>query len=138
MESSKPITNLALGYRWLPKEDLMVLAGFRTDFSSHKKPVYKNELVSKEVKSFHPDRYHITGGLNLTVFGQDLMAGLQYTLGLENNEKQFINLSHPVEYNPDTYQALQGEIKINRSTVLNSISLYFGATINFGTGKKDK
>lgn len=67
--------------------------------------------------------------------GQDLMAGLQYTLGYQDNVEQFINLNDPSEYNPVNKTAVQGERQNTMKTVLNSISIYFGATFNFGTDK---
>ena len=53
----------------------------------------------------------------------------------QNNVKQFVNLSDPVEFNPESKTALQGERLNTMQTELNSISIYFGATFNFGTDK---
>jgi hypothetical protein len=100
---AKPVLNAAIGYRWFVKNKMMVLTGFRTDFNYRKGFDYRPLLEKRTIKGFHINRYHLTGGLTANVFGQDLMAGLQYSFGYEKNEKQFINLSDPIEYNPETY-----------------------------------
>ncbi|MEN8117190.1 MAG: hypothetical protein ABFS16_09435 [Bacteroidota bacterium] len=136
---AKPVLNAAIGYRWIVKENLMMLGGFRTDFNYRKGFDYKPLLERRVMKGFNIDKYHLNGGLTINVLGQDLMAGLQYTFGYEKDQRQFINLSDPVEYNPENYTALQGVRQQNMNVLLNSISIYFGATINFGEGKdKDK
>lgn len=135
---AKPVVNAAIGYRWIAREDLMVLAGFRTDFNYRKNIDYHPLLESRILKGFHLDRYHLTGGLTVKLFGQDLMAGLQYSFGYEKDQTQFINLSDPVEYNPENFTALQGLPKDNMNVMINSLSLYFGATINFGSRKDNK
>lgn len=134
---AKPIVNAAIGYRWIPREKLMVLAGFRTDFNYRKNFDYSPLLETRVIKGFHLDRYHLTGGLTIKLFGQDLMAGLQYSFGYEKDQRQFINLSDPVEYNPNNFTALQGVRMDNMNVMLNSLSLYFGATINFGSRKDE-
>ncbi|MDB4583464.1 hypothetical protein N9164_09950 [Draconibacterium sp.] len=134
---AKAIFNAAIGYRWIVKENMMILTGFRTDFNYRKNFDYSPLLENRTIEGFQFDRYHLTGGLTAKVLGQDLMAGLQYTFGFEKNQKQFINLSDPIEYIPETHTSLQGIRKNNMNTIWNSISLYFGATFNFG-GNKEK
>jgi hypothetical protein len=41
-----------------------------------------------------------------------------------------------VEYNPVDQLALQGRINNNMRSLVNSISIYFGASFNFGEEKK--
>jgi hypothetical protein len=133
---AKSVFNAGFGYKWIVKDNLLIMTGFRTDFNYRKDYNYLPLEQKRTLKGFQFDRYHLTGGVSSKVLGQDVMAGLQYTLGQQNNVKQFINLSDPVEYDPENRTALQGERQNSMTTVLNSISLYFGATFNFG-GKKD-
>lgn len=136
VEGAKPVFNVALGYRWRIKKDLMLLSGFRTDFSYKKNFDYDPFTAGKTVKLLDVDKYHVTSGLALRVFGHDLITGVQYTFGFEKNQKQLANLSDPVEFNYDENKALQG-IRLNTmNTFLNSLSLYFGATINFTQTRK--
>jgi hypothetical protein len=129
---ARPILNAALGYRWKAKENLTVMTGFRTDFNYRKNLNYSPISEEKVIKGFTVDRYHFTGGITAHVLGQDLMAGLQYSFGLEKNQKQFINLTDYVEYDPETNKALQGTRKNNVTSLVNNLSIYFGATFNFG------
>jgi len=69
--------------------------------------------------------------------GQDLMIGFQYTLGRANNQKQYLNLSDPVEYNMTENVPLQGTRQNTMKGSYNSLSVYFGATFNFGGGNKN-
>jgi hypothetical protein len=71
------------------------------------------------------------------VLGQDIMIGLQYSLGREKKQKQFINLSDPLEYNIEEMAPLQGTRQNNMNAFYNSISIYFGATFNFGGEKSN-
>ena len=84
---------MALGYRWIVKEDFMILAGFRTDFNHKKDFDFNPYAYSKTIKSFDIDKYHFTSGMSLRFLGQDLITGFQYTIGTEKNQKQFVNLA---------------------------------------------
>jgi hypothetical protein len=88
------------------------------------------------VNSSELDLYHLTGGLVYTIRGQNLITGLQYVVGRTRDQKQFVNLSHPVEWNAEEKAALQGNRDNTMKSFTNSISLYFGATFNFGGDKK--
>ncbi len=133
ISGAKRIFNVAVGYRWKLKNDVMLFSGFRTDFNFKKNFDYNPYAETKTIKSFNLDKYHITSGISIKILGQDLIAGLQYSFGIERNQKQFVNLSHPVEFNYDEKKALQGTRTNTMNTMLNSISLYFGATINFNS-----
>ncbi len=132
IDGAKPVFNASIGYRWVVSEKVMILSGFRTDFSSTKNLDYDPYIQHKTINNFKLDKYHITSGLTIKIRGNDFIAGLQYTIGHEEGQKQFVNLSDPVEFNYDEMKALQGTRTNSMKTTLNSVSLYFGATINFG------
>lgn len=132
MGASKPIFNAAIGYRWIVKENVMVLAGFRTDFNSRKKHTFPDDIQNKLIRGLNLDIYHFTGGLSLKILGQDLITGLQYSIGGQKNQEQFINLTNPIEFNPGNNTALQSAKQNKMNTLFNSISIYLGATLNFG------
>lgn len=132
INGAKPVFNVGVGYRWIINERLMIFSGFRTDFSSKKNFDFNPYAEGKTVKNFVMNKYHLTGGLTLKVFGHDLITGLQYTFGYEKGQKQFVNLTDPVEFNYTENKALQGTQTNSMKTFLNTVSIYFGATINFG------
>jgi len=136
ISGAKPVLNIAIGYRSQLKEHLMLMTGFRTDFNYRKGLNYHPFIEAREIKGLDIDIYHLSGGLALTILGQDLITGLQYSFGRRANQKQLVNLSDPLEYNESENAALQGNRQNNMSTLFNSLSLYFGATFNFGGEKK--
>ena len=76
--------------------------------------------------------YHLTGGILGNYKGNRFFAGLQYSFGSTYNSKQIANFSDPVEYNTDENIPLQGTRQYIMDTKFNGISLFFGATFNFG------
>ena len=134
---ARPVLNAAAGYRWKVHENLLLMFGFRTDFNYLKDYDYEDYEEINVLKGLALNVYHLTGGLRIRILGQDIITGLQYSIGREKGSKQFINLSDPVEYNPIEEVALQGTRQNNMRILYNSISIYFGATFNF-LGKDGK
>ena len=132
VQGGKPILNAAVGCRWSLKKNLMLMTGFRTDFNYLKNLDYGTFSEAKKMKGLDMDIYHISGGLILTILGQDFITGLQYSVGRLRNEEQFTNLSDPLEYNDHGRGALQGIQQNTMNAFNNAISVYFGATFNFG------
>ncbi len=136
VSGAKPVLNAAAGYEWLVKENFLIRAGFRTDFNYQKNFDFEPYTENKLIKGLRFDLYHITGGSSWRIKGQDIMIGLQYTIGRENNQQQFVNLSDPVEFNTTEKVALQGTKQNTMDSHIDAISIYFGATFNFGNTKK--
>lgn len=137
VDGANQIFNVAFGYRSYLKNNLKLLAGFKTDFNYKKKKETSPKNPDKSIKSNNVDFYHLTSGLSLRVRGQDITAGLQYTLGINNNSKQMVNLSHPVEFNFNEYKALQGTRTNTVKSVYNSFTFLLAASFNFGGNKKE-
>lgn len=132
VSGARPVFNAAVGYSWTLKKDLLLMAGFRTDFN-YEKNLDLGELTGyNRVENINLDLYYITCGLSWNVLGQDIITGLQYTVGRTKGEKQIANLSDPVEYSPVEQLALQGDRSNDMISLFNSISIYFGASFNFG------
>jgi hypothetical protein len=136
VSGARPVFNVALGYSWTLKKGLLLMGGFRTDFNSKKNLDYGQYAAYNKMQSINVDLYHITCGLSWNILGQDIITGLQYSLGRNRDQEQLTNLSDPMEYNTIDNLPLQG-VKTNDMTSLyNSISLYFGASFNFGDKKE--
>lgn len=135
-DGANPIFNVALGYRSYLKNNLMLLSGVKTNFNYKKKKETSPTDPDKSIKSNNVDYYHFTSGLTLRIKGQDITAGLQYTLGLNNGTKQLVNLSNPVEFNFDELKALQGTRTNTVKSVYNSFTFLLAASFNFGGNKK--
>jgi len=136
VDGANPVFNVAVGYRSYLKSNVKLLAGFKTDFNYKKKTETSPKQPDKSIKSNNVDFYHLTSGLSVRIKGQDITAGLQYSLGVNNNSKQLANLSHPVEFNFEEYRALQGTRTNTVKSVYNSFTLLLAASFNFGANKK--
>ena len=136
VSGARPVFNFAVGYSWVLKKDLQLMTGFRTDFNYQKNFDYEELTGYNKIDNINLDLYYITCGLSWNVLGQDIITGLQYSLGRSGNQQQIANLADPVEYSPIEHLPLQGDRSNDMISVYNSISLYFGASFNFG--EKDK
>ena len=136
VSGAKPVLNAAVGYSWTLKQDLRLMAGFRTDFNYQKNYDYEELEIYREEQNIRLDLYHITGGLAWRVLGQDITTGLEYHVGKRADQPQLYNFSDPVEYNTTENAPLQGTRNNNMDAVFNSVSIYFGASFNFGGKKK--
>jgi hypothetical protein len=129
--AAKPVINIAIGYRQKIAEDLLLLTGFKTDLNYRKGADYQSYESYNKMQALEINLYYVTLGLRLNIRGNELITGLNYGFGYEQGRTQFINLSDPVEYNPEEGKALQGTRQNNMSVLHNSISLYFGANLSF-------
>jgi hypothetical protein len=136
VNGARPVFNVAQGYSWTLKKGLLLMGGFRTDFNAWKNLDYGEYSDLNKVKSINVNLYHMSCGLSWTIFGQDLITGFEYTVGGNKGQQQIASLSDPVEYDPVEKRALQGQINNSMRSLNNSISIYFGASFNFGEDKK--
>jgi hypothetical protein len=136
VSGARPVLNIAVGYSTKLKDNLLLKAGFRTDFNYLKHFDYGNYAKYNKAQGLSIDLYYITCGLSWNIFGQDITTGLQYSVGSNKNQQQLANLSDPVEYNTNENLPLQGIIHNNMNLLINSLCVYLGASFNFGGEKK--
>ena len=126
------VINIALAYKRKLNENFVLLGGIKTDFDNQMNMDYKNLKDYKSIYEVRSNLYHLTGGVLGTYWGNRFFAGLQYTLGINQNLTQIVNFSDPVEYNSEENRALVGTRQNNMKIIYNGISLFFGATFSFG------
>ena len=129
---NRPVFNTAFGYSWTLRKDLLLMGGFRTDFNSKKNYDFGQFTDDNKVRSIDVNLYHLTCGLSANILGQDIITGIQYSVGHTWDQKQIADLSDPVEYLPELGLALQGVPDYSAKSWYNAVSLYFGASFNFG------
>jgi hypothetical protein len=129
------VLNAAVGFQWTPRDNLRMVGGMRTDFNYQNDFDYGDLRAYNSLKQMTVDLYHFTGGAIFTFKGQDIMFGLQYSMGLNRNQRQIVNLTDPVEYNTAEYGALQGNRDNSMHNFTSQLGLFFGATFNFMGGK---
>jgi hypothetical protein len=127
-----PVTNIAVGYKRQFTEQLILLTGFKTDFSYLKDYNYGSLKEYHRLLTFDVDVIHLSTGLLAQIRGNSIFAGIQYSRGTDKEMKQLVNLSDPVEYNESEEAALQGDRLNNMSFSYNGLSLLLGLTLRFG------
>jgi hypothetical protein len=132
---ARPVFNVALGYSWTLKKDLFLRAGFRTDFNYQKNVDFGEFTGYPKIENVDLDLYYLTCGLSWNIRGQNLITGLQYSTGRTGNQKQIANITEPMEYSSVENLPLQGDPKNDMISLKNTITVYFGASINFGGEK---
>jgi len=134
---ARHVINVAIGMEAYVSGNVLLLGGFKTDFSSQKQDGYnfgENSNTNK-IKGINANYYHITGGGLINIKGHSIFSGLQYSLGFSRDNKQIVNISDPVEYNQIENAALQGNRQNNMNLSYHGLSLFFGATFILGQGK---
>jgi len=129
--AAKPIVNVAIGYRQLIAENLLLMGGFKTDLNYRKGVDYKSYSHINKMKALELNIFHVSAGFRLNIKNHELITGLNYAFGVEHGRTQFANYADPVEYNTIEGKALQGTRQNNMRVRYNSISLYLGANLSF-------
>jgi hypothetical protein len=128
--SAISVTNLAVGIKQYISPTFFFLGGFRTDFTSGASDDIRFAGDKFKINQIHIDKYHITVGPVLSIKRFQVVTGLQYTFGRNNNMLQVVNYSDPVEYNPITRQALEGLRQNTATAKVNELAFFFGAIID--------
>ena len=137
--SNRQIINFGLGLEQFISEKVTLAVGFKTDFS--RLPKNKNTEISQittnnSLINVSQNLYHFSIGANASLKKVELTLGLQYSLGRKRQLFNLVNLTDPVEYNPDTQLVLQGTREPNMDVKFNEISIFIGFSYTFGKEKE--
>jgi hypothetical protein len=124
--SAKPVFNIAVGYEYAAKPELIISGSFRTNQSFHDEDLEKSVAIKSEVSSW--DIYHYTLGSTFIAGRSKLTLGVLYSHGVDKNSQQDGILDNPEEVN-----LLRGQTIITKAAY-NSIGLLLGYT--FGLKSK--
>lgn len=128
--ASRPVINLAIGYSWTLKKDMVFLNAIKTDFSSvNQRSV--NEIDNNYIKSTTYNIYHYSGGIKFNIKNNRIIAGGDLAFGFQKNQRQVANFSDPVEYEESSGRALQGPLENSMDAYYFGFNIYIGATLNF-------
>lgn len=131
--AASPILNLALGYQWLIKKDLLLMMGLRTDFNNTKNADLEELSTYNMIKTTDYNIYYATGGVQFHLKRHLLVAGTQFSFGYSKNQKQIANFG---DVNYGNTLPLFGDRQNVMDTYYFAISVFLGATFNFE--KKEK
>lgn len=128
---NKDIINFAIGYKKMLTEQLGFMAGFRTDFNPYLTGHHQRFWESNGFEDLNIDLFHLTGGAKFNYRKASIVFGLQHSYGFKKNQPEFVNFSEPVNFNPETRLALQGEKKNQMNYNYNSIGIYLSFSVSF-------
>ena len=76
------------------------------------------------------DKYHISLGPVINIKQFNGVIGIQYTFARNTDLSSIINYAEPVEFIPQTGQALKGERQNTTEASIDEISIFFGLTVD--------
>ncbi|MFC2107494.1 hypothetical protein ACFLRY_04065 [Bacteroidota bacterium] len=130
--AARDIVNVAIAYRWVISEDLLLLSGFKTDFNF----LQGVELENNRLDNFHMNIYHLSAGVRFKLKQSVVLFGLQYSYSSTKGQNQIVNLKDPVEYNEYEKMPLVGNRSQTMDVGYNGVSFFIGATLNFTRERK--
>jgi len=121
---AKSVTNMAIVFKQYISPSLLFLGGFRTDFTSITSDNIRFQGDKFKINQILIDKYHITLTPVLTIKRFQIVTGIQYTSGRNNDIEQVVNFLEPIKYNPLTRQALEGIIQNNAFASINELTFF--------------
>ncbi|PLX11737.1 MAG: hypothetical protein C0598_07500 [Marinilabiliales bacterium] len=129
---ARPVFNLALGYQWEVKENVLLLMGIRTDFNSIRQSDINSDYLKTGLYSTTSHNYHATTGVKFNLKKHLLIAGTQLTFGRQKDLLQVSNYGSVDNFfDNKEVMPLMGIRERNVRVNQFSISLFLGATLNF-------
>lgn len=131
---ANPVLNIALGHKRYLNENVLLFAGFRTDFSSKKLLTQRNDYFYRSPHTLlKNDVYHFSLGTSVVIRNTQLIYGIQYSLSRQKDMGQIANFDNPDEYNYTDQIALQGNKTETMQFKYDAVSIYIGLTYSFIT-----
>jgi hypothetical protein len=127
---SKSVFNVGLGFKHAIKDNLFVLAGFKTDFSSYNIDS-KDSRVYNVYKMAAANLYHFSLGIQFQFKNSTVLFGTEYATGKNLDVYQFANYSYPGVYSVENNIALQNYPQQDMDIYVNKLGLYLGLSLNF-------
>lgn len=121
--AAKSVINVAFGYEYALKPNVILSASFRTNQSYFDKDLNKSVGLKSEVTTWNIN--HFAAGSTFTRGRSKMTVGLLYSKGTDKSREQLGNLENPSEDN-----FLQGSTTITKATY-SSIGLLLGYTFAF-------
>lgn len=126
-----PVFNIGVAYRQQLSEKLMFSGGFRTDFTCLDLSAEEQFPYNNRKTYYTYNVYHINYGFGYQFKRGSIILGMQFSHGDDQDQRQIVNLTEPVEYIDDSVMPLTGEVKNNVQIHYNDISVYLGFMFNF-------
>lgn len=135
--SNRPVLNVALGYQWQIKPDVLFLMGFRTDINSLRKSDIDVDYLRASLYNATSNIYHATGGVKFILNKHLLIAGTQFSFARKIKVSQLSNFISADDFMEHKNVMPLTGVKENKARINQfSISLFLGATLNFKAKSK--
>ena len=93
VSNAKNVINLGIGYEKRLSPTLMIITGFRTDFTFFNKTIYKYSDFTTALAIWNI--YHVSGGVSWQYKRLHLQTGIDYGFSYDKNLPVFANLEEP-------------------------------------------
>jgi hypothetical protein len=129
--NQNPVFNAGIAFKKHVSDELMISGGFRTDFTYMDYGKQPDLLKSNEKTNYAFNVYHLNSGVGYKFKRGSITAGMQFSYGQENDQKQIVNLTNPVEFISDEQMPLTGPLYYNVDIRFYDVSIYLGFMFNF-------
>jgi len=126
----RSIVNFSIGYKRTLNEKLLLMLGFRTNYSATKDVDYtlKEELLS--VTDIIINQYHLSGGVTFTFLRNKFILGTDIGFSFGKNNDNFVTFSKPLVLNEKGIP-LRGNIAPIMKQSIVSLGFVFGYSFVF-------
>jgi hypothetical protein len=128
--AQRSIINFAIGYGGYLKKNLMLLAGFRTNFSTTNKLNSPVEDQFLKVFDLGINQLHVSGGLSFNFKNNHFTLGADLGFNYSANDVVIINFSNPELINSQGIP-LRGEIEPIMTTTALGLGVILGYSLSF-------
>ena len=126
----RSIVNFSFGYKTDLSEKIMLLTGFRTNFSTTKKNNYSLKEEALSIVDLKSNLYSISGGITFTVQKNKFIVGTDFGFSGGKDQDPFVNFSNPLVIN-NRGIPLRGNINPIMKQTIFSIGFVFGYSFVF-------
>ena len=133
---ARSLINVAVGYRKFINPRLTLLGGLRTDFDYLKDyTLVEDDQVSIRHLDYYTDVIHLTLGARFSVSRHRFIAGIQYSIGQEDKQRQL------ADFIPDIILdgidlPVENLDEVPVTFTYNGLAIFFGFIFNFEEGQK--
>lgn len=126
----RAIVNFSVGYKRELNEKLLLMLGFRTNFSATKDVDYTQLEDLKSVTDIVINQYHLSGGFTFTFLKNRFILGTDIGFSFGRDNDNSVNFSEPLILN-DQNIPLRGDIEPIMKQSIVSLGFVFGYSFVF-------
>ena len=126
----RSIVNFSVGYNRDLKENLLLMVGFRTNFSATKDVDYTHVEDLKSLQDIEINQYHLSGGLTFTFLKNKFILGTDIGFSFGKGNDLMVNYSEPLVLNNNGIP-LRGNVEPIMKQSIFSLGFVFGYSVVF-------